>query len=284
MVNTISLDDEDFVINKDLLRKDFYSKVNKERRVWFFSKVPKDIRTLYQEEFYTYLRQEKKNIKYWIWFELFKQEEYLDYHGKRVNNTSTKAKIWKTSDDTVIESIYHSEAKIEKNINGTIVKASPFKTKLEDKETASVVDVRRIMEQNNYTNIFLKTLGDQLNRFEEIIQTQDHIKTSFVKKDNKPLFKPFKSSKKFQENPHIDQAFIDKISQKVKDSLVIPETPQSSHRRINLVKGDISYETEADELLKIFKEPPNQTVIRIIHNQEAPRTRNYYPRPTFPNM
>ena len=149
MVNTISLDDEDFEINKDLLRKDFYSKVNKERRVWFFSKVPKDIRTLYQEEFYTYLRQEKKNIKYWIWFELCKQEEYLDYHGKRVNNTSTKAKIWKTSDDTVIESIYHSEAKIEKNINGTIVKASPFKTKLEDKGTASVVDVRRIIEQNS---------------------------------------------------------------------------------------------------------------------------------------
>ena len=33
MVNTVSLDDEDFEINKDLLRKDFYSKVNKERRV-----------------------------------------------------------------------------------------------------------------------------------------------------------------------------------------------------------------------------------------------------------
>ena len=52
MVNTVSLDDEDFEINKDLLRKDFYSKVNKKIRLWFFSKVPKDIRTLYQEEFY----------------------------------------------------------------------------------------------------------------------------------------------------------------------------------------------------------------------------------------
>ena len=51
MINIVSLDEEDFEINKDLLRKDFYSKVNKERRVWFFSKVPKDIWTLYQEEF-----------------------------------------------------------------------------------------------------------------------------------------------------------------------------------------------------------------------------------------
>ena len=51
------------------------------------------------------------------------------------------------------------------------------------------------MEQNNYTNMFLKTLGDQLNKVEEIIKTQDHIKTSYVKKDNKPLFKLFEFSK-----------------------------------------------------------------------------------------
>ena len=207
MINTVSLDDEDFEIDKDLLRKDFYFEASKEWRDQFFSKVPKVFRTIYQEEFYTYLRQEKKNIKYWIWFELFKQEEYPDYLGKRVNNTSTKTKVWKTSDDIVMESIHPPEAKIEKNINGTII-TSPFKTKLEDKGIASVVDVRRIMEQNNYTNMFLKTLSDQLNRVEEIIETQDHIKTSFVKKDNKPLFKPFEFSKKFQENPYIDQALI----------------------------------------------------------------------------
>ena len=57
MINTISLDVEEFEINKELLRNDFYSEANKERRVWSFSKVSKDIRTLYQEEFYTYLRQ-----------------------------------------------------------------------------------------------------------------------------------------------------------------------------------------------------------------------------------
>ncbi|WJZ85701.1 hypothetical protein VitviT2T_005221 [Vitis vinifera] len=72
MINIISISDEDFEINKDLLRKDFYSEVNKQRNDWFFSIVPKVIRTIYQEEFYAYLRQKKKNIKFWIWFELFK--------------------------------------------------------------------------------------------------------------------------------------------------------------------------------------------------------------------
>ena len=44
MINTIGFEDEDFEINKDLLRKDFYSEANKERKDWFFSTDPKDIR------------------------------------------------------------------------------------------------------------------------------------------------------------------------------------------------------------------------------------------------
>ena len=166
MINTISLSDEDFENNKDLLRKDFYSEVNKEKKDWFFSTVPKDIRTLYQGEFYAYIRQEKKNINFWIWFELFKQEEYPDYPCKRINNT----KIWVTSDST------------------------------------------------------------------------DKIDTE-----------PYEFSKEFQENPQINQDFVNRINQKIKDNLVAPLTVQP-HKRINMVKGDISLEEEADELIKMFED------------------------------
>ena len=140
------------------------------------------------------------------------------------------------------------------------------------------------MEQNNYTNMFLKTLGDQLNRVEKIIETQDHIKTSFVKKDTKHLFKPFEFSKQFHENPYVNQELIERISKKVKDSSIVLETPQPSHRRINFINEYISFKAEVDELIKIFKEPPDQRILRIIHNQETPKTRNFYPRPTFPDM
>ena len=64
------------------------------------------------------------------------------------------------------------------------------------------------MEQNNYTNMFLKTLGDQLNRAEEVIQNQEHIMTTFNKKDDQPSFKSFKLSKKFEENPIPNQDLI----------------------------------------------------------------------------
>ena len=164
MINTISLSDEDFEINKDLLRKDFYSEVNKQRNDWFFSTITKVIRAIYQEEFYTYLGQEKKNIKFWIWFELFKQEDYLDYPYKRVYNTESTDKI-----------------------------------------------------------------------------------------------KSFEFSKKFQENPQINQVFVDRINQRIKDNLVAPLTVQPD-KRINMVKGDISSEEEADELIKMFEEPHNQII------------------------
>ena len=188
MINTISLSDEDFEINKDFLRKDFYSEVNKQRNDWFFSTVPKVIRVIHQEEFYAYLRQEKKNIKFWIWFELFKKEEYPDYPCKRLDNT-------KSTDKT----------------------------------------------------------------------------------------KSFEFSKEFQENPQINQVFVDRINQKIKDNLVAPLTVQP-HKRINMVKGDINSEEEADELIKMFKEPYNQIISKDINNLEAFKTRNYYPRPTFPDM
>ena len=186
MINTISLDDEDFEINKDLLRKDFYSEVNKEKNDWFFSTVPKVIRTIHQEEFYSYLRQEKKNIKFWIWFELFKQEEYPDYPFKRIKVTSSN-------------------------------------------------------------------------------------------KENKP----YEFSKKFQKKPQVNQTFMDRINQMVKDNITIPAQP---HKQINMVKGDISSEEEADELIKMFEEPHNQIISKDINNLEAFKTRNYYPRPTFPDM
>ena len=97
--------------------------------------------------------------------------------------------------------------------------------------------------------MFLKTLGDQLNRVEEIVETQDHIKTPFVKKDTKPLFKPFEFSKKIQQNPYVNQDLIQRISKKVKDSLIIPETPQPSHRRINVIDEEISSkQTLGDQL------------------------------------
>ena len=51
---------------------------------------------------------------------------------------------------------------------------------MDDKEIASATNIKKIMEQNNYINMILKTLEDQLNKVEEVIQYQKHIKTTFI--------------------------------------------------------------------------------------------------------
>ena len=48
--------------------------------------------------------------------------------------------------------------------------APPFKTKTDDKGIVSAMYIKKIMEQNNYINMFLKTLGDQLNKVERVNQ------------------------------------------------------------------------------------------------------------------
>ena len=65
----------------------------------------------------------------------------------------------------------------------------------------------------------------------------------------------------------------DRINQKIKDNLVTPLTVQPD-KRINMVKGDISSEEEAYELIKMFEEPHNQMVSKSINNLEALKTRN----------
>ena len=77
---------------------------------------------------------------------------------------------------------------------------------------------------------------------------------------------------------------MNRINQKIKDNLVVPLTTQPSHMRINMVKSDISSKEEVDELIKMFEEPHNKIVLNSINNLEAPKTRNYYLRPTFLDM
>jgi hypothetical protein len=70
----------------------------------------------------------------------------------------------------------------------TTVKASPFKVASEN------TDVKKVIEQANYTNQYLNSIGNQLDKIEE-------------KLDNKPLpkekHKPFKQEKLIIKFPEL---------------------------------------------------------------------------------
>ncbi|QHO07204.1 uncharacterized protein DS421_14g461570 [Arachis hypogaea] len=70
--------------------------------------------------------------------------------------------------------------------------ASPFKTKNLD-EPIGPKDIKNIMEQTNYTNKYLQTLGQKLSSSSN--STHDSPKAL-----EKPLFKPFKINPKIRQN------------------------------------------------------------------------------------
>ncbi|QHO00646.1 uncharacterized protein DS421_13g408220 [Arachis hypogaea] len=101
--------------------------------------------------------------------------------------------------------------------------ALPFKTKNLD-EPISPKDIKNIMEQANYTNKYLQTLGQKLS------STSSNTHESL-----KPLFKPFKISQKIRQNLKSSilkqesgtSELIHKIDHLL-SQMTIPDTPQTT--------------------------------------------------------
>ncbi|GAV74425.1 hypothetical protein CFOL_v3_17905, partial [Cephalotus follicularis] len=124
-----------------------------------------------------------------------------------------------------IETIHPSSEKLQINISNRKIQAVPFKLQAENTNTPTTInETNKIIEQNNYTNIHLQTIGSQLSRIEAMIQkTNDEINTKNHK--TKPLFTyhtfPQTQIKELQKQTLVE------INQRLQE-LVIPDTPSSS--------------------------------------------------------
>ena len=92
--------------------------------------------------------------------------------------------------------------------------ASPFRTKKDD-EAINLRDIKSLMEQSNYINKYLQTLGPKLlakSVKEESSSSKTTSKTQVVK----PLFNPFKASKALNLQPKpisSQEEFLSKINE-----------------------------------------------------------------------
>ncbi|MED6166771.1 hypothetical protein PIB30_112679, partial [Stylosanthes scabra] len=113
--------------------------------------------------------------------------------------------------------------------------ASPFKTKNID-EVVNPKDIKNLIEQSNYTNRFLQCLGDNLISSKPSLSLQNVSETSTSKSVEKPLFKPFKISKKAKQTlktsilkqESSDSEVMQKIDQLLNRLSTVPETPTNS--------------------------------------------------------
>ncbi|GAV88960.1 hypothetical protein CFOL_v3_32381 [Cephalotus follicularis] len=118
--------------------------------------------------FFDYLpiyKNQQENKKYFT-------EEKIQKIFMNQKTTTT----WLTSDNKIIESIHPPSEKIQINVQNNQIQAVPFKLQNETSSNQTIQETNKIIEQNNYTNRHLQTLGIQLSRIENIIQ--DKIKHS----------------------------------------------------------------------------------------------------------
>jgi len=171
--------------------------------------------------------------------------DFVDEFYPVENKVQTISKEkWVKEDNTVVSSSHPPQEAIVFQHRTTTVKASPFKVASEN------TDVKKVIEQANYTNQYLNSIGNQLDKIEEKI-------------DNKPLLKekhkPLKSEKPIITFPEIksgtslkvnkDKPFVEKIEDMLKDLVKTKQEQPSSSNTLSVTNipesSEDSSETES---------------------------------------
>jgi hypothetical protein len=125
-----------------------------------------------QKQFYNFIELHKVQILFFDWFELhYISEHHISYpfasikHACPVTSRS-KTPIWNLTSGPTVDSEHPPLRNIQITHNNQTVDAAPYKLPSDD----TLSNTKHIINQNNFTNTNLNTLGKQLTRLEKQIQ------------------------------------------------------------------------------------------------------------------
>ncbi|KAH9679044.1 hypothetical protein KPL71_025947 [Citrus sinensis] len=296
--NVINVIEKHFELNKTLLHNDFYSENNEEKRLWFFEHFLNQRKEI-QQIYYEFVSLHQVHILFFDWFEIYSSDNNISYPFKESSPITIRKKVpeWKLSDsDRTIESehpplrsltVDHGEPPVQ-------IRASPYKI---PKPNDTDANLSSVIQQNNFCNTNLNTIGKQLARIENQFQQStiavSHIskpipsKSDYDKKLKEPIFKPFQVSKTSQKLVQESKSDFAKAIREQLDRIevassssskvqIAPDTPQSSkigvleHDQISIASSDLEAFTEepipkANKIhwelaLPTSKSPPDLTI------------------------
>ncbi|KAH1198911.1 hypothetical protein GmHk_18G052386 [Glycine max] len=299
---------DNFSIDKETLRKDFYSPENDPQRRWFFQHYKGTNRKPIQDKFYEFVERVKINVLFFDWFHAYTIRKNIDYPWKQdiIGDPSTNViTTWQIKDGELIQSKLPPATLYQlpnvKDSNNKPVMAIPLKTKDINEEVTSK-DIKILMEQANYTNKYLQALGETIKT--KVVPKQKPVEEASQSIPiEKPLFKPFKVSDKakrkireLRKTKSLIEGVGDNHSEllnKIGSLLkVIPETPQTSENTSKMVTRSTS------KLINVINEDSDQnsdntTEIGSVSekninpiNSKHWKTPSilYYQRPTAPDI
>ncbi|KAH9676471.1 hypothetical protein KPL70_019168 [Citrus sinensis] len=276
--NVINVIEKEFELDKTSLHNDFYSDLNKEKRLWFFKHFLNQRKEI-QQTYYEFVNFHKIHILFFDWFEIYSSDNNISYPFKESSPITIRKKVpeWKLLDsDRTIESehpplrsvtVDHGEPPVQ-------IRASPYKI---PKPNDSEANLSSIIQHNNFCNTNLNTIGKQLTRIENQIQKStvtvpsiSHIptKSDSDKKLKEPIFKPFQVSKTSQKLVQESKSDFAKAIREQLDRIeaassssskvqIAPDTPQSS--KIGVLEQDQMSIASSD--IEAFKEEPSHEII-----------------------
>ncbi|KAL5137741.1 hypothetical protein HKD37_10G028067 [Glycine soja] len=276
-------------IDKETLRKDFYYPENEPQRRWFFQHYKGTNRKQIQDKFYEFVERVKINVLFFDWFHACAIRKDIDYPWKQDiigDPTTNVITNWQVKDGELIQSELPPATQYQlpniKDSNNKPVMAIPFKTKDVNEEVTSK-DIKRLMEQANYTNKYLQDLGETIKT--KLVPKQKSIEEASPSIPiEKPLFKPFKVS---VGDNHSE--LLNKIGSLLK---VILDTPQASENTSKMVTRSTS------KLINVINEDSDQSSdntteigsvseknINPINSKHwKTPSKLYYQRPTAPDL
>jgi hypothetical protein len=231
--------DKHFVLDKTLFKNDFYAVHNSTKRIWFFQHFLNQRRDI-QQQFYNYIELHKVHILFFDWFELYyAPAHHITYpyaSSKHACPVTSRPKIplWNLTSGPTVESEHPPLRNIQITHNNQTVNAAPYKLPSDD----TLSNTKHIINQNNFTNTNLSTIGKQLTRLEKQIQRTTtspvDTKPSPGLKLKNPVFKPYQitqtSKTQLQEN---QTDFLKAIKAHLQhldsSSLIVPDTPQTTN-------------------------------------------------------
>ncbi|KAG4949449.1 hypothetical protein JHK82_042663 [Glycine max] len=300
--------EDDQNIDKETLRKDFYSPENEPQRRWFFQHYKGTNRKQIQDKFYEFVERVKINVLFFDWFHAYAIRKDIDYPWKQDiigDPTTNVITNWQVKDGELIQSELPPATQYQlpniKDSNNKPVMAIPFKTKDVNEEITSK-DIKSLMEQANYTNKYLQALGETIKT--KVVPKQKSIEETSPKIPiEKPLFKPFKVSEKakrkireLRKTKSLIEGVGDNHSEllnKIGSLLkVIPDTPQASENTSKMVTRSTS------KLINVINEDSDQSSdnttkvgsvseknINPINSKHwKTPSKLYYQRPTAPDL
>ncbi|KAH9779725.1 hypothetical protein KPL71_007821 [Citrus sinensis] len=278
--NVLNVIEKHFEIDKTILHNDFYSVDNKEKRLWFFKHFLNQRKEI-QQTYYEFVNFHQIHILFFDWFEIYSSQNNISYPFKESNPITTRKKTteWKLFDSNrTVESEHpplrsvtldHGEPPVE-------IRASPYKI---PKPNDPEVNLSSIIQQNNFCNTNLNTIGKQLTRLENQFQQSTisvspspkpvSLKSDSDKKLKEPIFKPFQVSKTSQKLVQESKSDFAKAIREQLDRIeatssssskvqIAPDTPQSSkidtpqlsrigvldHDQVSIASSDLEAFTE----------------------------------------